>query len=325
MVNMDIYFICQDEEKPVGGVRKLYRHVDVLVKNGVSASILHEKPGFRCTWFENNTPVVYMPQVKLTGQEIMVVPEIHGAMISSIAKGTNKVIFNQNCHYTFWHHTLEKNDLNTPYLNDEIMATIVVSKDSFEYLSYVFPEHKILRILLSVDERFFSYSRNKKRQIAFMPRKNSLDIIQVINILKFRGVLNDYDLVSIDEKSEEEVGGILRESLVFLTFGYPEGFGLPAAEAMACGCITIGFHGMGGKEFMKPAFSFPVQQGEIQRFAKTVEEVINIHKKDPRSLEIMGCEASEFIKRNYSSEQEEKSIIQAWFEILKDFQDRKKR
>ena len=30
-------------------------------------------------------------------------------------------------------------------------------------------------------------------------------------------------------------------SILFLSFGYPEGFGLPVAEAMSCGCAVIGY------------------------------------------------------------------------------------
>ena len=40
----------------------------------------------------------------------------------------------------------------------------------------------------------------------------------------------------------------MSESLVFLSFGHPEGFGLPVAEAIASGCAVIGYSGLGGRE-----------------------------------------------------------------------------
>ena len=54
-------------------------------------------------------------------------------------------------------------------------------------------------------------------------------------------LLADFEIVPFINISQNEVIRILKDSLIFLSFGYPEGFGLPAAEAMACGCVTIGF------------------------------------------------------------------------------------
>ena len=58
-------------------------------------------------------------------------------------------------------------------------------------------------------------------------------------------------------RSEAAVADILRESQVFLSFGHPEGFGLPPAEALACGCLVIGYHGGGGREYFGPAGAYP--------------------------------------------------------------------
>jgi glycosyltransferase involved in cell wall biosynthesis len=41
----------------------------------------------------------------------------------------------------------------------------------------------------------------------------------------------------------------LKESLLFLSFVNGEGLGLLAVEAMSCGCVVVGYDGMGGKEF----------------------------------------------------------------------------
>ena len=48
----------------------------------------------------------------------------------------------------------------------------------------------------------------------------------------------------------------MRLATIFLTFSNQEGFGLPPVEAMACGCLVVGYHGHGGKEFLKPEWSF---------------------------------------------------------------------
>jgi glycosyltransferase involved in cell wall biosynthesis len=92
--------------------------------------------------------------------------------------------------------------------------------------------------------------------VAFMPRKNEDDIVQVINLLKFRNhgspVLDGFGLVAIDGESEESVARIFRNCQFFLSFGYPEGCALPPLEAMSCGCVVIGYHGW----VLKPANDF---------------------------------------------------------------------
>ena len=49
----------------------------------------------------------------------------------------------------------------------------------------------------------------------------------------------------------EEVAGALQD-LDILSCGHPEGFGLPLAEAIACGCLVVGYHGLAGRDFAIP-------------------------------------------------------------------------
>ena len=319
MTETNIYILCPDFSFPVGGVKILYRHVDILNNHGLSAFILHRKTGFRCTWFENNTRVTclaYLAQTPIQQSDYLVFPEECGFEVTQIKKGIKKVIFNQNCYYTFKDYFLEKENFLTPYLDRDTIATIVVSEDSKSYLSYVFPKLKVLRIHNAINPDLFFYQSHKKKQICFMPRKNFPDALQVFNILKFRNALGDFAIVQIQDKSEKEVAEILRESLIFLSFGYPEGFSMPPAEAMACGCLVIGYHGMGGKEYFKPDFSFPIEVGDIIGFAKTVEQVIQSYEENPDTLIKKAKIAADFIKENHSPEIEIRDVVQCWNSIL---------
>ena len=56
---MTIYYRCPDKDYPVGGIRVIYRHVDLLNRNGFDAAVLHRLHPFRCTWFENETRVAH--------------------------------------------------------------------------------------------------------------------------------------------------------------------------------------------------------------------------------------------------------------------------
>jgi glycosyltransferase involved in cell wall biosynthesis len=188
----------------------------------------------------------------------------------------------------------------------------VVSEHSRDYLRYVFPQLRLFRIHYGIDKALFNFSADKKKQIAFMPRRLPQDIIQVINILKFRGALGDFELVPIDNKTEQEVAVILRESLIFLSFSDREGYGLPPQEALACGCIVIGYHGSGGKEFFDEAFCYPVDATDTIAFSRTVEKVIGECSENGASLREKAQLGAEFVLRTYSSEHEEADIINCW-------------
>lgn len=300
-----IFFSCPDYEKPSGGIRKIYRYVDILNNAGIDATVLHFKEGFTCSWFEHTTPVAWMHTATATPGDVVAIPEMFGRRINTMFPGLRKVILNQNCYMTFELFPL---DYEGPYPYDDALAAIVVSEDSEEYVKLAFPRCRVLRIHYAIDPALFFFVKEKKRQLAYMPRKNEYDAKQVINILKARKV--DCAFTPIHGVSETEAARILRESLMYLSFGHPEGFGLPAAEAMACGCVTVGYHGMGGREFFKRPYAHPVPMGDIQSYVKTVETLLN------KDLEAERQAASEFILNTYTPERESESVLACWRAIL---------
>lgn len=312
----NIYILCPDDNTPHGGIKKLYRQVDVLNKNGFNAAILHQAQGFKCTWFEHSTPIIYVENAEITELDFLLVPETYGLKITRIGKGIKKVIFNQNAYYSFNDYSLDKNNLITPYLDKDVVAVLVVSEDNKQYLQYVFPQQKVSRIRNGINLSLFKDQSKKKQKIAFMTAKSPGDLLQVINIIKFRGLLEDFELVPIVNKTEAEVAAILQESLIFLWFTYQEGWPLPPAEAMACGCIVIGYHGIAGQEFIRPEFSYPITQGDVIAFAKAIEEVITLYKSNPHLLEEKARMAVNFIRENHSFAQEERDIIACWRNII---------
>ncbi|CAD6878785.1 hypothetical protein [Methylomonas albis] len=346
---MTIYYLCPEIKTPVGGIRVIYQHVDLLNRNGIPAYVVHKNKGFRVDWFENTTPIVYCRdtlldrylakfkrrsdpnraiELAISGgnssvigtEDILVVPEMYGPdLAAAYGRGIKKIILNQNCYMTFDGYSFIKDRLISPYRSPDILATLVNSFDGEDYLHHAFPNMPLYRFRLSIDPQRFPFQAQKKKQLCFSRIKNQRDAMQVINILKFRGTLDDFEIVPFINLPQSEVARIYQESLLFLSFGYPEGFGLPAAEAMASGCVVIGFHGGGGREFFKPEFSYPIEQGDIVGFAKTVESVIKAYHADPQSILEKGQLAAEFIRENYSPELEEQEIISAWRSILETF------
>src|SRR5207253_9913988 len=108
------------------------------------------------------------------------------------------------------------------------------------------------------------------------------------------------------ERPEVEAAAILRDSAIFLSSGNPEGFGLPAAEAMRAGCIVVGYHGYGGREFLTEDLAFPVPAGDILAFPETVAEILVNLRTGPAELSRRVEAASRFIGETYSPEREER-------------------
>lgn len=341
---MAIYFLTPDYTFPSGGVRVIYRHVDILNRNGISAYVLHEKPGFRCTWLDNNTRVAWLDrslkrrlffkareafqkgprELFLIGgdsnilrpEDMLVVHEMLGPKTVELAPGIPKVILNQGCYLTFQGYPMDKTAMQTPYGNEEIKAVLINSAHGKEYLEYVFPSLPVKRFHLSIDPSLYWYQKTKKRQICFSPRKNEFLIRQVINILKFRNVLGDFELLPFSGKTVEEVAQIYQESAIFISVAQYEGFGLLPAEAMACGCLVVGFDAGGGREFFRPEFSFPVEQGDILGLANTVERLIKTYDSDAARYDEMRRAASKFIHAEYSPEREERELVEIWRGLL---------
>src|SRR5205823_6135147 len=141
----------------------IYRHVDVLARHGFDAYVVHERQDFRCTWFNNETPVrgwsrrryagddallrrgtryvrqgfrrspgdrpflqlLESPSFRLAADDVVVVPEHYGPHLAEIAPGIPKVIFNQGLSLTFQHYPLDMRTMPLPYRHRDVVATIV--------------------------------------------------------------------------------------------------------------------------------------------------------------------------------------------------------
>ncbi|MCY0978736.1 glycosyltransferase [Chryseobacterium wangxinyae] len=342
MSQRKIYFVCPSNATPTGGVKQIYKMVDILNKNGYDAYVLHKKDE-RETWFHNSTRIAPNPYIfklkkyinsnklsifnkiklaylkkisfNIDKDSILVFPEIYNK-INNIEPSVKKVIFNQNCYYTFNNYSLDTKLSDLPYNDKNIIGTITVSDDSMKYLLEAFPNSNIKRIRLGINSEIFYYSDKKKKKISFMPRKLADDINQVINIFRLRNPNSDWEFTPIDNLSEDEVAEILRKSSIFLSFNHREGFGLPPVEAMSCGCYVIGYKGQAGKEYFNPEFSSSVLEGDIIDYVKKIEDAIKTFDNNFQEMIHKGKLASDFVQLNYNSENEENDIIKIWEDFL---------
>ena len=339
-----IYVFCPEEKKPIGGVKQLYRLVDVLNRNNFNAAIIHKNKNFRVNWFENSTNISYFPALfnkveQLNKKKnwknkikylikskfgnnnlpekdsIIIFPEVYGPYIHTIVSN-RIIIFNQNCYYTYDNFPKYKKINIHPYQYKNVIGTLVVSQDSLNYLKYAYEADSIYRIHLGISDAF-SYNANKEKTIAFMPRKLSEDSSQIFHILNNKLTNLGWNFISINNKSEKEVAAILNKAAIFLSFNYNEGFGLPPVEAMKSGCYVIGYGGNGGNEYFKEEFSSKIVDRDIISFVKEIESTCVTFNENSNYIIEKGKKAHDFITKNYNLINEENDIVYSFNQILK--------
>ncbi len=311
-----IYFLAPDLDVPVGGCRVIYRHVDILNAAGHRALALHRRSKFRYTWFNNDTLTTDLSVAVLKRGDLLVVPERDVDLTWRLPRGIAHVIFNQGIHLT-WHGNSEK--INEHYSSHpDLAAVITVSEHSREVLQYAFKDLGVYRLHLSIDPSLFHLSQSMaERRISYMPRRGGLDADAVLALLRSRGGLKNWQVLPLHNLRHEEVGEQLRTSRIFLTFAHQEGFGLPPAEAMACGNYVIGYHAFGGREYFQPDFSMPIGAGDILSFATAVEQAIIRDSIDPNWCFERGRQASSYVLQKYSVEQERDDVIRIYASVMR--------
>jgi hypothetical protein len=313
-----VWMICPDWDKPTGGIRKQYRAVDALNAAGVPAAIVHKRAGFACSWFAHATRIVAAGDVVVGPRDVIAVPEVYGPAIRDLPFGVRQVIFNQNAYVTLDSLTADGAAAAAPYLeNPDLAAVVVVSDDSAEVLAHALPGAPIRRIRLGIDPAIHHpRSQRPGRRIAYMPRRRADEASQVLRLLELRGVLDDWEIVAIDGCSEAEAADLLRSSRIFLSFSEREGFGLPPCEALACGCMVVGFDGFAGREFFRAPFAESVQDGDVVAFARAAERLVRRFDDDPAAMAAAAEVGARFVLDRYAPEAERRDVIDVFAPLL---------
>ena len=313
-----LWFVCPDWDRPAGGIRKQYRAVDVLNEAGLDAAIVHKRPGFRCSWFRNRTRVAAAGDIAVADGDVIAVPEIYGPTIRDLPAGVRQVIFNQGAYLTIDTLVADGAAAAAPYVDNPDLAVVVaVSDDSARVLSYAFPGIPVRRIHHGIDPAIHHpHVERRNKRIAYMTRRRADEAAQVLSLLQRRGVLDGWEVVAIQGRTEAQVAEILRSSRIFLSFSKQEGFGLPPLEALACGCVVVGFDGFGGREFFCAPSAAPVEDGDVVGFARAVEDVIRRVDDDPRAVDAAAEAGARFVAERYSREVESRDLIDVFAPLL---------
>jgi hypothetical protein len=293
----------------------MYRHIDLLNAAGLPAAALHQRPGFRYSWFANDTIVTDVRSSAVGPDDVLVLPELDVDLVAGKNLGIRHIVLNQSGHLT-WNRAPDE-VIEHYRTSADLLGTITVSEHSVELVAHAFPQLPVHRVRGSVDPSVFGPAVNgRERVISYLPRRGRAETAQVIHILKSRGALEGWQLQPLHGLSQAEFADRLRSSTIMLSLSYQEGFGLPPVEAMACGNYVIGFHGFGGREFFRPEFSCPVETADVLAVARAVEDAVSNERQSPGWCAVRGAAASRFVLSEYSPEQERTEARHAYTDLI---------
>lgn len=244
-----IIYLSKHFGYPLGGVRIAHHHVQILCRNGFDARILLVDDR-RDAHFASLVPTDSLrPVFTVHRGDLMVIPEPWEQYIRQLRRQpVRRYVFCQNHFYIF--HGLAG---QAGYAEAGIDTVFCCSEVISAYLTGVMGLSRAPIIHNAIDHAVFRPT-DKRRQIAYMPRKMKVEANFIAGSFRRRHPdLADVPWVEIADMPEAEVARILGESAVFLALGRNEGFGLPPIEAMACGCLVVGFTGDGGRSFANPS------------------------------------------------------------------------
>jgi len=303
-----IIFFLAPFTVPFGGVATILDHVRVLSQNGISAWVaMPEQPTL--DFYQTDAPtIVYRESLGVSEADICVFPEgLLGYNQALKGRPAKRLMFCQNQYYLPFS---ARADLGfSEFHLDGVIASSIAVQSCLEDL---YGLQNIPLIPYAIDPSAYARESNKKRQIAFMPRKLG-DYVSFIHatFVRMYPDYSDVPWVAIHQMTRREAAKVLSESAIFLSLSDKESFGLPPLEAMASGCVVAGFHGDGGREYMNEGNGWWAETGDWRACVRGLAAALDTFDKGGEVLEAHHRRAMQTVEA-YSVEIMEEKLLAYW-------------
>ncbi|MEO7061905.1 MAG: glycosyltransferase, partial [Lapillicoccus sp.] len=246
-----------------GGVHVQTQHVQLLRAAGYNAWLWLPDPHDRTGWIDSDLPVLSGATTPIGAADLLVLPETPTIDGRDPAPGARKVIFNQNHFYTF---AAGQPGPHFPGWSPQ-PAVWAVTAESRDVLAAVLPHLQVTLVPNPVDGDLFAPRPTDRLRVSWFPRKRPREASLLRELLGHDRRLAGVDLVELVDTPRPEVAVTLGTSTVFVALGHSESFGLPVAEALASGCLVVGYDGGGGHELFEApgAWRVPEQRPLLVR------------------------------------------------------------
>jgi glycosyltransferase involved in cell wall biosynthesis len=335
-------FLCPEIAGSSGGIAVLYDCVSELRAAGYDACVVQTSASWRYSNTHVTVPVAYThapriaesrhvslrrrvavrsgllletlrsgpnPRLAVQRNDVLVVPEVLLPSAMEAFPDQQKVVFVQNSFTYLLSRAIAAGRGLDPARG--VLLSIGIADTCMEALDLA---GAAPAVLCPVGPNFdlFPFRQDKKRQIAYMPRKRSWEAGQIHEALVRRGRIQGFDIVTVDGMTQAQVAKSLGESLIFISLMKEEALGFPALEAMASGCVVVGYTGLGTREYFTPETGIPIEEGDTPALVRAVESAVAEYEADPSRLDGMRREASRSVTARYSREAFRSGLLQAW-------------
>lgn len=241
----------------------------------------------------------------LSETDLLVVPEIYATRLEDLPVNVPKLILNQNCFLSFHGVGISSVKYDCS-VRDMFIATGVIgvlanSPYGEAYLRWAFPGLTVRTLHLAVDiPLVVPELRDRKPLLVYFPRKSGDVLEQLIGSLNNRGALAGWTLQPLEGLSGTAVQDLFKQARLFIAASVQEGLGLPPLEAMASGCVVVGFPAWGGDAYLTEDVSCQVQTGDVLALAQVLEKTLRSLLADPNSWQRQVSSARLMIQESYS-------------------------
>ncbi|GAB7022128.1 glycosyltransferase family protein [Salidesulfovibrio brasiliensis] len=248
---MKTFIFLPPVSKPTGGVTVLRQVADILHLSGREAFLVaRDEAGWRPEGLKDAAPVIEWDDLRLSAGDRWVVPE---GWVNALAPGLEAeaecVSYVQNWAYLF-------SSLPPGVTWDRLPVSFVAVSDPVRHYIRQTVKRTAPVLRPGIDPTIFHSADTRpqgKVRIAYMPRKNKSLAAQIRAAFEARCGRDAARWTPIEGMDAYGVAETLRNSHIFLMTGFPEGCPLPPLEAMACGCLCVGYSGFGGWDYMRQA------------------------------------------------------------------------
>jgi len=312
-----IFYACPDLNLRSGGIRRIYTHVEILVKNGFDASVLHNEAGFRLSDMPD-VPIAHLStQNVINPRDIIVIPEGYVVLMEGLNNlPVRRFVIALNPQYIF--NSMRDDKDWRDYGVERVLAVSPFIAESVAW-SMGLPVHLLD---YAIDSKLYYYQLGEKtKKITFFGRKaKCVQSLKRVLRCRNRAFVDDIIWRELTNLSEEDYAVEIRQSTVFLALSTEEGLSRTAFEAMSSGTVVGGFDGVGGHDVMIGSGDEQncvlVQNGDFIRLAQALEPLLqdildsNMEKWQPIIRNAQRLVAS------HTLESEENSVIRFWKEVI---------
>ena len=310
-----IWFMAPDLPEASGGIKMMYRMVEGLRLAGHDATIWHGQDGHAYDAFRSSAPVHHGLTADLAPGDVLVMHEVGGPRWSFLPGDLPVVMLCQG-----WVFVLQDvgadDDLGPGYPGwPRVRGVLATSRYIERYVAALSgPDLPVHRIPLLVDAEVFR-PLPKRRIVAYMPRRRGAEMAAAIQLLRRSDRLPGWEFRAIDGLPEDDVAARLGDAAIYLSGAEREGFGLPAAEAMASGCVVVGFTGDGGTEFMDTSYCTVIHDADVLGLADGVAEAAHLFDTDRPAWQARADAGRDVVLSRYSRDAMTTSLTAAFAEI----------